>query len=85
MLDPTLRIEVCKHLHDGEVHEDGVVLRHLARGVARCSAYFAWCQPMPGRPLYVLESRNPLTVTPELVCPRCGLKGQIRDGEWVAA
>lgn len=38
----------------------------------------------PGRPLWTLESLDPLTVSPSLLCD-CGHHGFIRNGIWVPA
>lgn len=37
----------------------------------------------PERSKHELVSEDPLTVSPSLLCPRCGHHGFIRDGRWV--
>jgi len=32
---------------------------------------------------HVITSREPLTVTPSIACPDCGLHGFIREGRWL--
>lgn len=43
----------------------------------------------PGKPLWVVESWDPLTLSPSILCSPdkggCGLHGYIRDGQWVPA
>ena len=34
-------------------------------------------------PAHVIESLDPLTVSPSILCPDCGLHGFIRSGVWV--
>lgn len=34
---------------------------------------------------WTVESREPLTVTPAVYCPHCGLRGYIAGGLWRAA
>jgi hypothetical protein len=37
------------------------------------------------RELWAVESWDPLTISPSLLCMRCGDHGFIRDGKWVPA
>ena len=40
----------------------------------------------PGRPLWTVESWDPLTLSPSLLCSApCGDHGFVRDGKWVRA
>ncbi len=48
-------------------------------GEGRCSS--AWMMDQGWK----LISTDPVTVTPSLLCRRCGDHGFIRDGRWVAA
>ena len=41
-------------------------------------------EPGPER-CWVLESSFPLTLSPSLLCNRCGTHGFIREGRWVPA
>jgi len=34
---------------------------------------------------WTIESREPLTLSPSLLCTRCGHHGFVRGGEWVPA
>jgi len=38
----------------------------------------------PGRPVWTVESMEPLTISPSLLC-HCGDHGFIRDGRWIPA
>lgn len=41
---------------------------------------------MPGDgPRWQLESQDPLTISPSVLCVRCGLHGFIKDGRWLPA
>ena len=39
----------------------------------------------PDRPLWTVESWDPLTLSPSLLCKLCGDHGFIREGRWVPA
>ncbi len=39
----------------------------------------------PDRPYWTVESLDPLTISPSLLCLTCGDHGFIRDGRWVPA
>ena len=53
----------------GYVTFDGVVARRIE----------------PGRSMWTVESWEPLTLSPSLLCRACGDHGFIREGKWVAA
>jgi len=36
----------------------------------------------PHAPGHVVKSEDPLTITPSIVCPDCGLHGFVTDGVW---
>lgn len=42
-------------------------------------------EAFPGRALWQIESLNPLTISPSLVCSVCGHHGWIKQGRWVPA
>lgn len=42
-------------------------------------------EAFPDRPLWQVESWDPLTISPSLKCRDCGHHGWIRSGEWVPA
>lgn len=39
----------------------------------------------PDRPVWTVESWDPLTLTPSILCRRCGHHGWIRNGVWESA
>lgn len=39
----------------------------------------------PARPIWQVESLDPLTLSPSIVCRECGIHGFIRGGRWVSA
>lgn len=54
----------------------------------RCSGYvkFRGVPPNPdGRPSWVVEKEDPLTLSPSVLCSTCGHHGYIRKGKWVPA
>lgn len=38
-----------------------------------------------GRPRWTVQSWDPLTLSPSVLCRRCGDHGWVRDGRWVPA
>ena len=42
-------------------------------------------QVFPGHPVWTVESWEPLTLSPSLLCKLCGDHGFIRAGRWVPA
>lgn len=36
----------------------------------------------PDRPVWTVQSLEPLTLTPSILCRRCGHHGWIKDGRW---
>lgn len=65
----------------------GVDYEHPASG--RCSGTDAYipCAPsgLVAQVHWKLESEEPLTLSPSLLCPVCQHHGFIRDGKWVPA
>lgn len=57
-------------------------------GGGRCSGAITFAgapTPQPDRPAWTVESQEPLTLSPSLLCRTCGHHGFIRDGRWVPA
>jgi hypothetical protein len=42
-------------------------------------------RPADGRAYWTIESEEPLTLSPSLLCTACGDHGWVRNGEWVPA
>jgi Family of unknown function (DUF6527) len=55
----------------------------------RCSGYVRFRVPQnaegQGRPSWVIEKEDPLTLSPSVLCTTCGHHGFIREGRWVSA
>jgi hypothetical protein len=52
-----------------------------------CVGGFQWRRPnaTASGAIWTLESLEPLTIAPSLLCMTCGAHGFIRDGKWVPA
>ncbi len=42
-------------------------------------------EAFPGRAVWTVESWEPLTLSPSLLCSACGHHGFVRDGHWIPA
>jgi hypothetical protein len=67
----------------------GAIVRHYRPDGALCegSIYFdlePWNQLFAGVPRWKVESWEPLTLSPSLLCA-CGDHGYVRNGRWVRA
>jgi hypothetical protein len=61
-----------------------------ADGKGRCGGFVMLDVPesepfRAGGPLWTVESTDPLTLSPSLLCRACGNHGWIRNGTWVPA
>jgi hypothetical protein len=65
---------------DGQI--DGVHYWHECNGKMRVGRT-PTTPPWPDG--WTVVSESPLTLSPSLLCPRCGHHGFIRDGKWVPA
>lgn len=80
---------VGRHGLDGM--EWGAIVEHRTPAGAECmGGYITFDGPVqreqdPGRPKWVVESREPLTLIPSLLCTQCGDHGFVREGRWVRA
>lgn len=72
--------------HDDEV---GIIEWHdCLDKLVGCGVYFdndAGRTTFPDRPRWTVESRDPLTLSPSILCKRCGHHGYIREDKWVQA
>ena len=69
------------------VAQVGALMTHTDREGQRCRGVVTFRSPVaavafPGSPLWTVESLDPLTITPSIVCT-CGDHGWIRQGRWV--
>jgi hypothetical protein len=72
----------------GESEPSGGLHWHRRTGIpAHLTATPGWCVGgiTFGGTGWTLESKEPLTVSPSLLCRSCGSHGFIRDGKWVQA
>lgn len=69
----------------------GLIRRHPKAGGGTCASAVAFDTPAsravhgPTVALHVVESWDPLTLSPSLLCRSCGHHGFIRQGKWVPA
>ena len=72
-----------------EENEIGIIEWHTCLDeVKGCGVYFDTehgRKTMPDRSRWTVESRDPLTLSPSILCKRCGHHGYIRNGQWVSA
>jgi hypothetical protein len=45
----------------------------------------AWSRAIPSAPAWTVESEDPLTLSPSVLCRACGDHGWVRNGKWVKA
>lgn len=52
-----------------------------------CAGYILFAQPHEShtRPSWTVESEQPLTLSPSVLCRACNNHGWIREGRWVPA
>lgn len=65
----------------------GLVEEHNSP-TGRCSGYVRFRIPKNDtttRPSWSIDSEDPLTLSPSVLCTTCGHHGFIRDGRWVPA
>lgn len=71
---------------DGQ--RNGVVYRHECSPPNEYGSWVAFRGMNPAGPAgrgWVVESEEPLTLSPSLLCMTCGHHGFIRDGKWIPA
>jgi hypothetical protein len=77
--------------HDGTPDEPrfGANVSHLDGNGQECEGFVTFDGPIqqkvsPSVPKWTVESWEPLTLSPSLLC-QCGDHGHIRDGKWIPA
>jgi uncharacterized protein DUF6527 len=74
--------------HRGETYDEycGAIFEHPSASTetGRCSGAIWFTGQGHGKPEWAIESEEPLTLTPSLLC-HCGYHGFIRDGRWMPA
>jgi hypothetical protein len=66
----------------------GITEEHDGKDGLRCSGYVRFRLPvndLTTRPSWAVESEDPLTLSPSVLCTTCGHHGFIREGKWVPA
>jgi hypothetical protein len=72
-----------------DVEHYGAIITHLNHEDELCEGYITFDSPTsqqvePNRPKWIVESWDPLTISPSILC-ECGDHGFIRKGKWVVA
>lgn len=72
------------------VEKAGAIVTHKAPDGSECSSGVHFDLPQLGEAglgshVWQVESWEPLTLSPSLLCRRCGDHGFIRDGRWIPA
>ncbi len=77
--------------YDGipDVERYAATVRHLTPGGGECMGGITFAGPVqqriePNKQTWTVESWDPLTISPSLLC-HCGDHGFIREGRWVVA
>lgn len=73
-----------------DVEKFGASVPHLKADGSLCGGFVTFAGDVqqrvhPGAPKWTVESREPLTLSPSLLCRACGDHGFIRGGKWVRA
>ena len=81
-----------QYAHLSDVDRLGAVVRHKTPDGGDCMSgiYFdtpetkrVIAEAFPDRSTWTVESWDPLTISPSLLCRACGDHGFIREGKWV--
>lgn len=90
--DPDLKLNPqWAHLDDRlPVERWGAIVHHLTSEGRQCGSGLTFAGPVqaevgPVGPTWTVESWDPLTLSPSLLCRACGDHGFIRGGRWVPA
>lgn len=74
---------------DGDGNRTGLIESHPTGDGTRCSGFVTFNVPAAARlragPRWTVESADPLTLSPSILCSACGHHGFIRAGRWVPA
>lgn len=74
-----------------DIEKAGMSFNHPRQDTgARCGGYVTFDTPVArqvfaGRSFWKVESWEPMTLSPSLLCTACGRHGFIRKGRWVEA
>jgi len=79
-------VKIFATSYNGQVA--GIIEEHDDKDGQRCSGYVRFRLPINDLSTgssWVVESEEPLTLSPSVLCRTCGHHGYIRDGKWVPA
>jgi hypothetical protein len=91
---PDRSIEAIRARYEGlaDIDKVGMSFNHPRKdgGNGRCGGFVTFDLPgvrglFPNHALWTVESWEPLTLSPSLLCRTCGRHGFIRQGRWVEA
>lgn len=88
--NPDLRLNPqYEHLRDQLPARTSAIIAHELPGGGQCEGMITFDTPVsraafPNGPFWQVESWEPLSLSPSLLC-HCGDHGFIRDGQWVVA
>lgn len=89
---PDRTIEANRVRYDGipDIEYCGALVPHRKADGAICMGHVhfdgeAVRKVFPGASIWQVQSQEPLTLSPSLLCCACGDHGFIRDGKWVRA
>jgi hypothetical protein len=73
-----------------DIEESGVLVEHQAPDGSECASFAHFDtedvrRVFAGSPVWKVGSREPLSLSPSLLCKRCGDHGHIRNGRWEPA
>ena len=74
-------------VHDKDGAFVGIIEEHIGKDGAPCSGYchFRHAANPDTVSSWVVESFEPLTLSPSVLCRTCGHHGFIRQGKWIEA
>ena len=79
-----------QYVHLPDVERFGATIEHVKPDGETCMSAVTFDAPvarelLPGAAIWQVESWEPLTLSPSLLCRRCGDHGFIKEGKWVRA
>lgn len=80
----TLRICECTDPACDHSKPCGMTFEHTTPSGVACEAG-SWIRFGVGEHAWSLECVDPLTISPSLLCTRCGRHGFVRFGKWIPA
>jgi hypothetical protein len=79
-------VAITEYFEDGSDHAAGLLERHeCVDGTYISSIPFRRKGQAAHGPRWLVRQRDPWTLYPSILCPRCGLLGYIQEGKWMSA